>query len=276
VNWNDKATSLRELAAELNLGLDAFVFVDDSDFECGWVREQLPEVLVVQTPADPLALPSLVDDLHVFDALALSSEDLSRGQMYKAETARTRARERTQSVEEFLASLEMRLTIRPATDGQVVRVAQLTQKTNQFNLTTRRYSEADIQQFLAAPDTDVFQVHLADRFGEYGLTGVLITKLSEGRMWVDTLLLSCRVLGRHVEHALFAFLLRHAASRNARAVVGEYIPTAKNAQTAELYPQFGFTGVAADGGPARFERSTSDPPPYPPCFNLDLASKDLT
>jgi FkbH-like protein len=276
LNWNDKATSLRELAAELNLGLDSFVFIDDSDFECGWVREQLPEVLVVQAPADPLALQALVDDLDVFDALALSSEDLARGQMYKAETARTRAREGSQSVEDFLESLQMRLSIRSATEGQVVRIAQLTQKTNQFNLTTRRYSEADIRQFLAAADTDVFQIHLADRFGEYGLIGVLITRLSQGRLGVDTLLLSCRVLGRKVEHALFAFLLRHAAGRGARSVVGEYIPTAKNAQTAELYPQFGFKRAEGTGGPARFERPTADPPPFPACFTLDLALEDLT
>ncbi len=276
VNWNDKATSLRELATELNLGLDSLVFIDDSEFECGWVRERLPEVLVVKAPADPLELEGLVGDLAAFDSLALSDEDLARGQMYKAETARTRAREASQSVEEYLDGLGMRLTISPARDEHVVRVAQLTQKTNQFNLTTRRYTEADIQGFLAAPDMDVFQVSLADRMGEYGLTGVLITRTTQERLLVDTMLLSCRVLGRNVEHALFAFLVRHAAARGARTVVGEYLPTAKNAQTADLYPRFGFTKVEGCADAARFERATVAPPPFPTCFTLEASLKELT
>jgi FkbH-like protein len=274
INWNDKAASLRELATELNLGLDAFVFVDDSDFECSWIREQLPEVLVVQAPNDPLALVSLIDDLHVFDSLVVTREDLTRGEMYKAESARHRARAASPSVDAFLESLQMRLSVRPASEGNVVRIAQLTQKTNQFNLTTRRYSEADIRGLFGQEGVDLFQVCLADRFGEQGLIGTLITRLVDDVLWVDTFLLSCRVLGRSVEHALVAFLLRHAAARRARSIIGEYIPTAKNAQTAGLYPQFGFSPVRGEGDAIRFERAPHPPAPFPACFTLDIPTED--
>lgn len=271
VNWQDKATNLRELAEEINIGIDSLVFVDDSDFECAWVREQVPEVTVIQAPKDPLALAALLDDVFVFDALTLSAEDLKRGQMYKAEAARRREQSTVASVDDFLASLEMELTIAAATGGSLPRVAQLTQRTNQFNLTTRRYTESDIRGFVADPMTDVYHVHLKDRFGEYGITGVVIAREAEGTLDIDTLLLSCRVLGRGVEASILAFVDRLARDRGVSRVVGTYAPTKKNAQTKTLFERFGYAPLDASEGTTRWARSTASAPlDYPDLLTLSL------
>lgn len=247
INWDDKATNIRALAKELNLGLDAFVFIDDNPMECQWVRRSLPEVLVLQISKDLWNLPSLVFGIETLDALEITQEDQMRSQMYQAQAAREQVRKHAANLDDFLRDLQMVLHLGPADSHSIPRVAQLTQRTNQFNLTTRRYAEADIRYFMESKHHKVFQVRLTDQFGDYGIVGVVILKQEKNDnhesapVWIDTLLLSCRVLGRQVEHAVVAFVDQQARLLGANCLIGEYIPTPKNGQTKNLFAQFGFT-----------------------------------
>ncbi len=268
VNWEDKVGNLIALAEELNIGLDAMIFIDDSAFECALIRERLPEVRVIQAPPDPLELARLIERLDGLDLLEWSQEDAKRSSMYRAAAARTRARTAFASIDDYLRSLEMRLELAWTGPAQVPRVAQLTRKTNQFNLTTRRYGEQDIAAFLARDDAFVLHTHLADRFGDYGLTGVLILCKEETDLHIDTFLISCRIIGRKVEDAMVAWLLRFAEAEGLTRVVGDYLPTAKNQQTQDLYPRLGFEPDDAEG---RWCWKVGRPAPaYPDCFTLIL------
>jgi FkbH-like protein len=242
INWQPKATNLRELAAELNIGLDSLVFLDDNPVERAAVRSELPEVLVPELPSDPALYRAALLELDAFESLAVTSEDRQRGKLY-AEQAQRREFEnaiRGASIEDYLAGLNMTVEIEPVNATSLARIAQLTNKTNQFNLTTRRYSEADI---LAMRDSgvDVLGMRVTDRFGDNGLVGVAILMPNvDGAREVDTLLLSCRVMGRGVETALLAYLADQARQGGASVLRGRFIPTAKNAPSADVYARHGF------------------------------------
>jgi FkbH-like protein len=240
VNWNDKASNLRSLAEQLNLGLDAFVFVDDNPAECRLVRDNVPAVTTIELPKDPSRYARLLRDLPYFDTLALSDEDRRRTQMYQAETRRTELRGSSTSLDEFLRSLEMELTIRPGDALRVPRIAQLTQKTNQFNLTTRRYAEADIEAAGADPARAVFCAELSDTFDSSGIVAAAILRDEGEDVVVDTFLMSCRVIGRGIEDALIAKIAADARARGRRRVVGEYLATQKNGLVRDFYERFGF------------------------------------
>jgi FkbH-like protein len=244
VNWNDKATNLREIAAQLNIGLDALVFADDNPVECRLVRERVPEVVTIELPSDPSRYARLLRDLPYFDTLTLSDEDKRRTEMYRAEAQRSQLQASSGSMDEFLASLEMVLTLRAGDPFTTPRIAQLTQKTNQFNLTTRRYTEAEIEAAIADPRRTVVCAELTDTFDRSGIIAVAITHdegdSGEGETIIDTLLMSCRVIARGVEHALIAHVASEARARGRRVLVGEFLPTAKNGQVAGLYERFGF------------------------------------
>ena len=247
INWQDKAVNLREIAAELNLGLDSLVYVDDSEFEVHLVREMVPEVEVIHLPKDQ-AVESR-DRLAAcgwFETLNLSAEDARRGALYAAEAQREQLRTGSADLESYYTSLEMTLGIKFADDFSIPRIAQLTQKTNQFNLTTRRYSDLDIRQFSASDTADVISLRLTDRFGDAGIVGVAILTYESGTATIDTLLLSCRVLGRRVEDALLSQCIRLAAWRNCQTVKGVYRETAKNRQVRDFYRRHGFH--PRDGG----------------------------
>lgn len=277
INWQDKVANLAELADELNIGLDSMIFIDDSSFECDLLRKQLPEVQVVQTPTDRLRLARLVtDELRSLDALGWSQEDSRRGGMYQAQAARERAREAFGSVDDYLRSLEMRLDLAWTGRPQIARVSQLTRKTNQFNLTARRHTEQAIEAFVSDGDTYVLHAHLADRFGEHGLTVVLLLVREHAALRVDTFLMSCRIIGRRVEDAVMAWVLRFAASlAGVDEVVGEYIPTQKNHQTKDFYLRLGFEATV-DEGRWRWPVDGRTVPAYPDCFVLTLPSGDAT
>ncbi len=241
INWTDKATNLREIAVELNIGVDSLVFVDDNPVECRLVRERLPEVATIELPPDPSRFARLLRDLTLFDTLTLSDEDRRRSEMYRAESARTKLAASSGSMAEFLASLEMTLRIRRGDAFTIPRIAQLTQKTNQFNLTTRRYAEADIVAMLADDACDVLSVELSDMFDNAGIIAVALTRDEGDDVLIDTYLMSCRVIGRGVEEALLAKLAASARARGRTRLVGEYLPTAKNALVREFYERLGFT-----------------------------------
>ncbi|MBF0474265.1 MAG: HAD family hydrolase [Deltaproteobacteria bacterium] len=244
INWNDKAANLRGLASDLNIGLDSMVFLDDSEFEINLVKKELPEVAAILMPkGKAVEYRQMLASCGLFDTLTISEEDKHRGAMYKAEASRKSLLTQATDMEGYYRSLEMVVVIRLADEFSIPRIAQQTQKTNQFNLTTRRYTEADIRSFVTHPDYDVFYLDLKDRFGGSGIVGTCILKYEQDRAIIDTFLLSCRVLGRGVEEAFLSRALKRAKGQGCRTTVGEYLPTAKNGQVAEFYPKHGFTEV---------------------------------
>ena len=240
INWTDKAQNLREIAAELNLGVDSLAFVDDNPFEREQLRKILPEVTIIDLPQDPLGYAAAVRDCPVFERLKLSNEDQQRTSMYAEQRERTQAEQSFQSKEDFFRYLEQEAEVAPVSPGTLARVAQLTQKTNQFNLTTRRYSEQQVSEMASRPGWQVLSITVRDRFGDHGLVGVAITRDESQQCEIDTFLLSCRVIGRSVETALLSHLAVQAASRQCRQIVGRFLPTKKNAPARDFYAQHGF------------------------------------
>ena len=201
INWKSKSENIKSLAAELGLGLDSFIFIDDSPVDCADVRIQCPSVLTLQTPPDSTSIPGFLNHLWAFDHLSSTEEDRNRTRTYRENAERHGFRDQTLSLKEFIEGLQLRIEISDATAGQLARVAQLTVRTNQFNLTTIRRSEHDIKDFLGREGAACLTVRVADRFGDYGLVGTLLYEANADRFMVDTLLLSCRVLGRGVEYS---------------------------------------------------------------------------
>lgn len=244
INWREKALNLRDIARELNIGLDSLVFVDDSAFECQRIREELPEVTVVQLPEDPSRYARTLRTLGLFDTLTVSDEDRRRTAMYRSEQHRAELAASLSSMDEYLKSLEMVLTIALATPFSIPRIAQLTQKTNQFNLTTRRYSEGDIERMAAGSEFHVYCAELQDRFDKAGIIAVAIVRDEGARAVVDTFLMSCRVIGRGVEQAVLEHVARDARQRGRSTLAGEYLATAKNGLVKEFFPANGFAPAA--------------------------------
>ncbi len=247
VNWTDKVTNLQELAEELNIGLDSFVFIDDSDFEINLVREQLPMVRCLQVPRQPWLLPRLLPEARVIDRLAITAEDRKKAQMYQQERQRRQFQHTAASFETYLRGLEIRMAFEPFDPAQhLSRAAQLTQKTNQFNLTTRRFSEADISALHEAK-TPIFLASLSDRFGDYGRIALAILRPGdEGVIRLDVFLMSCRVIGRGVENSFLRLILARMAAAGYRRCEAEFIPTAKNAVSREFLSGFGMKLVRRD------------------------------
>ena len=218
INWQPKSQNLRTLAARLNLGLDSFVFIDDSPVECAEVRANCPEVLTIQWPQEPQQAARLTHHIWELDPGKATKEDARRTALYKEEFQRQEARASTLTFEDFIASLKLEVDFSPLRDEDLRRSAQLTLRTNQFNFTTIRREEADVQALASGGRHEIRTVRVRDRFGDYGLVGLVIAARGDETWNLDTLLLSCRVLGRGVEHQIVADLGRMAASSGARAV----------------------------------------------------------
>jgi FkbH-like protein len=240
INWTDKSQNLREIAQELNVGIDALAFLDDNPFEREQVRAALPEITVIDLPKNPLEYAAAVRNCAAFERLTLSAEDQQRTEMYAAQKQRAGAEQSFQSKEDFFRFLEQEAELEAVSDQTLARVAQLTQKTNQFNLTTRRYTEAQIAEMAKRPEWHIFSIKVRDRFGDHGLVGVAITHDVGEQCEVDTFLLSCRVIGRTVETALLAHLAESAAQRGRKRLEGWFLPTKKNAPARDFYEQHGF------------------------------------
>jgi len=247
INWTDKAQNLREIAKELNVGIDALAFLDDNPFEREQVRAALPEATVIDLPKNPLEYASAVRNCAAFERLTLSAEDQQRTEMYAAQKQRAGAEQSFQSKEDFFRFLEQEAELEPVSDLTLARVAQLTQKTNQFNLTTRRYTEPQVAEMAKQPEWHIFSIRVRDRFGDHGLVGVAIAHDEGEQCEVDTFLLSCRVIGRTVETALLAHLAESAAQRGCKRLVGWFLPTKKNAPARDFYPQHGFERQETNG-----------------------------
>ncbi len=226
INWQPKSQNLRSLAQELNLGPDSFIFLDDNPVECAEVRAGCPEVLTLRLPIDG-DIEGFLEHVWAFDRLRVTSEDQRRTAMYKQEAERARFQKEAPTIEEFLDGLELRITIAEPSNDQVARVAQLTQRTNQFNFTTARRNDGEIQR-LGESGLECRVVEVGDRFGDYGLVGVMIFGPRGETLEIDTFLLSCRVLGRGVEHRMLSELGEIARDRGLSRVVATLIPTKKN------------------------------------------------
>jgi len=241
INWNDKAANLRQIALDLNIGLDSMVFVDDSEFEINLIRDVLPEVETIHLlKQKAIEYRHILSSCGLFDTVTISEEDRKRGAMYKAETGRKKLMTDITDMESYYKSLGMVVEVCFADEFAIPRIAQQTQRTNQFNLTTRRYNEADIMSFTARNGSDVIFLRLSDRFGDSGIVGTCILKYEGKKAVFDTFLLSCRVLGRGVEDAFIVQALKLAMKRGCDVAVGEYHATPKNAQVEHLYSRHGF------------------------------------
>jgi FkbH-like protein len=253
INWNNKAQSLRELAAELRLGLDSFVFLDDSPMERDLVRRALPMVAVPEFPQRLSELPLLLPRGGWFATGAVTAEDLARGDSYAVNRDRQQLLADAGSIESYLASLGTWAQVAPATAGDVARVAQLTQKTNQFNLTTRRYTAPEIDAMLADPGCAITTLRAGDRFGDLGLVGVLIARHDAGGARIDSLLLSCRALGRDLEQVFLGRSLALLRDRwGVTSVRGEFRRSTRNEQVADFYARCGFSADATDATGGEF------------------------
>ena len=241
VNWQDKARNLKQIAIDLNIGLDSMVLIDDSEFEVNLIRQVLPEVEVIHLPKNKaVKYRDILTACGLFDTLTLSVEDKKRGAMYRAEATRKKLQAQATDMKTYYKSLEMVLEIRFAEELSIPRIAQLTQKTNQFNLTTKRYSEADIKKFASSEDLDVIFIRLKDKFGDSGIVGVCILKYENTEAIFDTFLLSCRILGRGIEDAFIVQVLKYAKKKGCKVAIGEYYTTRKNSQVKDFYAKYGF------------------------------------
>jgi FkbH-like protein len=245
VNWEDKSTNLQRIASSLNIGLDSFVFIDDSDFEVNLIKEKLPEVVVIQVPNDYAGyvnkLRSVIDEY--FYKPTETKEDAAKIGQYKSELARTSDKDNFENIEDYLKSLRLELKLWLNPHDAIDRLSQLTQKTNQFNLTTRRYTPTEISNFIKDPSCLVVAIDVNDKFGSYGTTGLTICHVSNGEAVIDTLLLSCRVLGRNIEFRLMGQLVQLLKGNGVRKITGKYLKTAKNSQVSDFYAKAGFALV---------------------------------
>ena len=253
INWKDKASNLKQIALDLSIGLDSLVFIDDSEFEVNLIREVLPEVEVIHIPQkSAVEYRNILASCGLFDTLTLSEEDKERGGMYRAEAARKKFQATATDMKTYYKSLEMRLEIRFPDDFSIPRIVQLTQKTNQFNLTTKRYSETDIKEFMNNKEFDVIYLKVSDKFGDSGIVGTCILNYKDENAIIDTFLLSCRVIGRGVESAFLVHALKLAKKRGCKVIIGEYYATRKNKQVEHFYKNHGFEEIitnpsSADG-----------------------------
>jgi len=242
INWSDKAGNIRAIAAELNIGLDALVFVDDNPFERNLVRQELPMVAVPEVGEDPVGFIAAIADAGYFEALAVTDEDRERTAQYHGNRAREALRSSATDLEGYLRGLEMRLVWRPFDRIGLTRTVQLINKSNQFNLTTRRYTEGEVLAVMDDPDAFGLQLRLIDRFGDNGVIAIVIGRRAGDRdLMIDTWLMSCRVLGRGVEEATLELVAGQATLLGARRLIGEYIPTKKNGMVKDHYAKLGFT-----------------------------------
>jgi amino acid adenylation domain-containing protein/FkbH-like protein len=236
VNWSPKSENIKSIARELNLGLDSFIFVDDNPVECAEVEANCPGVLTLQLPEDPAEIPQFLKHCWAFDVMKVTAEDARRAEMYREGRQREELRAQAGGLADFIAGLNLKIQIAPMAPDQLARVSQLTQRTNQFNVTTIRRTESEIQLLMnsgtglspVSSGNHVFTVSVSDRFGDYGLVGVMMCEERPESLDVDTFLLSCRVLGRGVEHEMLAHLGRFAFKQNKQRINLHFHPSAKN------------------------------------------------
>lgn len=246
INWRDKAANVVEVVEELNLGLQSAVFIDDNPVERARVREALPEVYVPEWPDDKTLFASNLLELDSFDSAYVTAEDASRNEMYSLGKQRELLKQTVSSAEEWLLCLDTEIAIEEISDSNRVRVVQLLNKTNQMNLTTRRVSEQELQLWLQSSNRKLWAFRVRDKFGDSGLTGILSLQVESDAANIVDFVLSCRVMGRNVEHAMVAFAAQYCSSLGLRELNANYSPTAKNKPCLNFWNSSGFSYGAVE------------------------------
>ena len=241
INWDDKVTNLQEISKELNIGLDSMVFFDDDLINQEFVKTSLPEVLVVELPNDSSQFAQIITKMKEFDVLKITEEDVKRNEMYLVQKKRTELKNKIVDFDEFLKQMNIEVNIKKADSFTIPRISQLTLKTNQFNLTTKRYQQEEISSFSSDKDRIVECVQVSDKFGDNGITGVYIIEKKDSKEWIiDTFLLSCRIMGRKVEEAMLYQIIEKAKNLGIKKIKGKFIPTKKNKPAENFYSDYSF------------------------------------
>ena len=241
INWDDKVTNLQEISKELNIGLDSMVFFDDDLINQEFVKTSLPEVLVVELPNDSSQFAQIITKMKEFDVLKITEEDVKRNEMYLVQKKRTELKNKIVDFDEFLKQMNIEVNVKKADSFTIPRISQLTLKTNQFNLTTKRYQQEEISSFSSDKDRIVECVQVSDKFGDNGITGVYIIEKKDSKEWIiDTFLLSCRIMGRKVEEAMLYQIIEKAKNLGIKKIKGKFIPTKKNKPAENFYSDCGF------------------------------------
>ena len=240
INWDDKAQNIKQIAEEINIGLNSIVFFDDDKLNQERIKQEFPEVLTVDMPNDPSQYSSILTNLNDFNALQRTEEDTKRGVMYAQQRQRKQFENTVSNLDQFLKQMDIKVKIKQSNGFLIPRISQLTLKTNQFNLTTRRYQEEEIRKFSKDENFEVGCAQVLDKFGDNGITGAYIVKKNETNWILDTFLLSCRVMGRGVEDAMLSHILKDAKNNGIEEFKAEFIPTLKNKPAENFLSDFGF------------------------------------
>lgn len=241
INWNDKVSNMEEIANELNIGTDSMVFFDDDPVNREYMRLNMPQILTVDLPQDPSQYAQTIKKMNEFSVLNITNEDAQRGKMYLEQRKRNDLEKSAPDLESFLTNLDLKLLIKNANEFTIPRISQLTLKTNQFNLTTKRYQESDIKKFSEDDKYLVGCVQVEDKFGDNGITGVFIVHKENPKEWfIDTFLLSCRVMGREVEKGMLGHIINKAKQNGVELIKAKFIPSQKNKPIEDFLPNCGF------------------------------------
>lgn len=246
INWNDKATNISDIASELNIGIESIVFIDDNIAECELIKQAFNgKVEVVNLSSNVIEYVDIINQLNYFNTLKITKEDMNKTEIYKKQIERTTFMNSYNDIEKYYESLEMIAEIEEVDEFSVTRISQLTQKTNQFNMTTRRYTQEDIHKMKISGDYKIYYLKVTDRFGDNGIVGVCIIKETNGNEWcIDTFLLSCRVMKRTLEYAFMSYIYSKAVENGVENLIGEYIPNNKNSSVRNFYNDLGFTKIS--------------------------------
>jgi FkbH-like protein len=259
INWNDKSENIKLLSEDLNISLDAMVFIDDSPYERELVKINLPDVTVPDMPSDFVDYPRFISDLYCFETFNITAEDNIRGRMYVDERVRKDIKKKSRSVTEYLESLDIIIKIDRATKFTIPRISQLTQRTNQFNLSTKRYTDTEISNLASIQNYEIMTVNASDNIGEYGIIGVAIINYNNHLAELDTFLMSCRVLGRGIEEAFIYWIIKQLRGKQFKVLSCNYIPTKRNQIVEKFLLKNGFN--RSSDGIYNFELNKAYSPP---------------
>lgn len=273
INWDEKESHLKEISKILNLGTDSFVFIDDSEYECERIKKTMPEVTVYKMPKDPTEITTFFEKIEDFDFVNISEEDRKRAKMYHEEARREELKISSPTLEDFYFSLKMKLQIGSVTADKFQRISQLTQRTNQFNLTTKRYTEEDIKYFSENEDYRLYWARLSDNFGDYGIIAAAILLRENDGFIIDTFLLSCRAIQRTVETAFLAYIFKKAKEEGIKYIKGKIIYTKKNIPARDFYQRHNFTKITQNENEEEwFAEVNSINLNYPEWFQIEEVS----
>tara|TARA_B110000495_G_C23038048_1_gene620850 strand:+ start:1502 stop:3259 length:1758 start_codon:yes stop_codon:yes gene_type:complete len=245
INWNDKASNISSIADEVNVGIDSMVFWDDDPVNRELIKQKFPDVFVVDVPKDTSLYVKTLRNLPIFNSFQITNEDIKKGQIYAAQRRRKTHESSFTNIDDFLSSLEMEVKCEDVNEFTVNRVSQLVMKTNQFNLTSKRYSDDEIKNMAFDDNYIIRTFSVIDKFGDNGLVGLYIIKKISSKDWIiDSFLLSCRIMGRNIENVMLNDILQLAQQENIEKIEGEYIPSTKNSVTKDLYIKYGFRNIS--------------------------------